>query len=64
MACALVPAVNLQTPPRFAPLSHQRAVKNEVSVMKKRMRFIRSLLLLLLLLLLLHQDELVSTEKK
>lgn len=41
-------AVNLQTPPRFAPLSHQkRAVKNEASVMKKRIRFICSLLHLL-----------------
>lgn len=47
MACTLLSAVNLQTPPRFAPLSHQRAVKNEVSVMKKRMRFILLLLLLL-----------------
>lgn len=40
MACTLLSAINLQTPPRFAPVSHHRAVKNEVSVMKKRMRFI------------------------
>lgn len=46
MACTLLSAINLQTPPGFAPLSHHRAVENEVSVMKKRMRFICSLLLL------------------
>lgn len=50
MACALLSAINLQTPPRFASLSHQRAVKNEVRVMKNRMRCICSVSFFLLLL--------------
>lgn len=44
-------AINLHSPPRFAPLSHQkRAMKNELGMMKKRMRCILVLLLFLPLL--------------
>lgn len=47
-AGTLPSAINLRSAPRFAPLSHQkRAMKNELGMMKKRMRCILVLLVLL-----------------